>query len=126
MNASERRDEQIEELAGDLARAVRNAPPEDRTALRDYASEIIRSSTEETPERHASRRDTKRGSSLAAGVLLVVFGLGFMMLVPSVGGTIVAIGFVAMLIGVLGAFVAARRDAQAPPSTPGGERRTAS
>lgn len=126
MNASERRDEQIEALAADLARAVRDAPPEHRTALRDYASDIIRNSTDEPPERHAPRRDTRRGATLAAGMLLAVFGLGFMLLVPTVGGTIAAIGFVAMLVGVVGAFVAARRDAPEPPSPSGSERRATS
>lgn len=124
MNASERHDERIETLAGDLARALRDAPPEDRTALRDYASEIVRNSADEPPERHAPRRDTRRGATFAAGMLLAIFGLGFMLLVPTVGGAIAAIGFAAMLVGVLGALFSARRSARAPSSSSGSGRRT--
>ena len=109
MNTPREHDEKIEELAGSLSRALHDAPTEDRDALRDYASEIVRSSRDEQPERRARRVAGKRGAGVAAGLLLLAFGLSFMLLVPTVGGTIAIIGLAAMAVGIVGAFVSERR-----------------
>lgn len=87
----------IEELVAEIVRTVRAAEPERRAGLKELAevllhdevSSIVEMSTqsESSPRRYGS-------NPLLAGLLLILVGAGFLIIVPLVGLTLACIGVV--------------------------------
>jgi hypothetical protein len=92
------REEEIERLARETGRLIREANPETQEELREAASAIMR---EEAHEVHETMQAERRPAMnpLAAGLGLVVIGAGLAFIFPPVGLGLLVIGVLAIVWG---------------------------
>ncbi|HWO41617.1 MAG TPA: hypothetical protein VNO43_07440 [Candidatus Eisenbacteria bacterium] len=99
--AQKRREEEIERLATQTGRLIREADPETREQLVESASAIIREESraprETTPTATAVERPM---NPLAAGLGLLIVGAGLAFLMPFLGVALIAIGIIASVWGL--------------------------
>jgi hypothetical protein len=97
-----RSEEQVEKLVADIGGVVRAAEPERRGGLKELAETLLHQEFETIAEEKQSVEAESRrlGSNpLAAGILLFLLGLGFLLIIPFVGLTLACIGVVLALSG---------------------------
>jgi hypothetical protein len=97
------REEEIERLAAQTGRLIREAEPASRAELAEAASAILREealTAQEPPQRQesASRRPM---NPLAAGLGLLVVGAGLTLLFPLVGIALMVCGVMATIWGAI-------------------------
>jgi hypothetical protein len=96
--------EQVEKLVSDIGGAIRAAEPAQRAALKDLAETLLHeefatiAETNQTAETEPRRRTA---NPLAAGILLFLIGLGFLMITPPIGATLVGIGALLVAAGAV-------------------------
>ena len=90
--AQEKREEEIERLAREAGRLIREADPETREELRDAAAAIMREEAHEAEETKTEPEARRAMNPLAAGLGLLVIGAGLAFIVPPVGLSLLAIG----------------------------------
>ena len=102
------REEEIERLATQTGRLIREAEPGARTELVEAASAILREEalTAQSPETSSQIQSRKPVNPLAAGLGIVVVGAGMALLFPLIGIALMACGVLAV---VWGAIISARR-----------------
>jgi hypothetical protein len=94
----QRREEEIERLAQETGRLIREANPETQEELREAATAIIREEAHEVHE--TTQPETRRAMNpLAAGLGLMVIGAGLAFIIPPVGLGLLAIGVLAIIWG---------------------------
>jgi hypothetical protein len=100
----QKREEQIERLARETGRLIREASPEIQEELREAASALLR---EEAHERQAFvAPETRRSMNpLAAGLGLVLIGAGLAFIIPPVGLALLVAGIAAVVWGAVISFV---------------------
>jgi uncharacterized membrane protein len=102
MAEQQKREEEIERHAREIGRLIREADPETQEELIEAASAIMREEaqvrrTEESP--HPERQ--RKMNPMAAGLGLLVIGVGLAFLMPAVGVVLIIIGFAALIWGVV-------------------------
>ncbi|MFT4569249.1 MAG: hypothetical protein ACI8TX_002281 [Hyphomicrobiaceae bacterium] len=116
-DALELSEQRLEDLADEIAATIGECPPEEREALHDYAVSLVR---ERLPvladdERysgaygtHGSAAGTAEGTRVSAGYGFLLIPVGFVILpvLPPVGVTIMIMGFVLVVVGVVAALFA--------------------
>jgi hypothetical protein len=94
----QKREEEIERLARETGRLIREANPETREELREAASAIMREEAHEIQE--SAEPEARRAMNpLAAGLGLVVIGAGLAFIMPPVGLGLLVIGALAIVWG---------------------------
>lgn len=96
-----RADEQVEKLVADIAGIIQAAQPEKRAELKDLAEALLHDEISSIAEGTAVAAQTRpyRLNPLPAGILIGLLGLGFFLIFPLIGLTLVAIGAVLMISG---------------------------
>ena len=96
----QKREEEIERLARETGRLIREANPETQEELREAASAILR---EEAHEMHETAHPERQRvmNPLAAGLGLVVIGAGLSFVIPPVGLGLVILGVLAIVWGAV-------------------------
>jgi hypothetical protein len=97
-------EEEIERLARETGRLIREAPPEIQEELREAASAVMREEAREGPSSSAEPTEVEERRSmnpLAAGLGLLVVGAGFAFIIPPVGIALVVAGVVAVVWGAV-------------------------
>jgi hypothetical protein len=102
MAEQQKREEEIERHAREIGRLIREADPETQEELIEAASAIMREEAqvrriEESP--HPERQ--RKMNPMAAGLGLLVIGVGLAFLMPAVGVVLIIIGFAALIWGVV-------------------------
>lgn len=97
--AQQKREEEIERLAREAGRLIREADPETREELRDAAAAIMREEAHEAEETKTEPEARRAMNPLAAGLGLLVIGAGLAFIVPPVGLSLLAIGAFAIVWG---------------------------
>jgi hypothetical protein len=95
------KEEEIERLATETARLIREAEPGTQQQLAEAASAIIREesqSPQETAQPAAVRRPM---NPLAAGLGLLVVGAGLSFLTPFIGLALIVAGIIAVVWGLV-------------------------
>lgn len=101
-------DKEVEKLAQETGRAIREADPETQRELEDAASAMIREESGAESQREASERRQRRPlNPLALGILFLLIGMGFLFLMPPVGMVLVVGGLVGLVWGIVRTFVKA-------------------
>jgi Flp pilus assembly protein TadB len=95
----EKREEEIERLAREAGRLIREADPETREELREAATAILREEAREAEETKPEPEARRAMNPLAAGLGLFVIGLGLAFIVPFVGLSMLVIGIFAIVWG---------------------------
>ena len=97
-----RAEQRVETLVSEISGVIRAAEPEKRAGLKDLAEtllhEEISTIVEESPSA-PGQASQSRLNPLAAGLLLVLLGLGFLLFFPLVGMTVAFIGAVLVVWG---------------------------
>lgn len=94
---------EIEGLVTDIGRIIRSVEPRQRSGLKELAETLLHeeiSSIAEEKIHGQTGRSRARLSPLAPGILLIVLGVGFFLIVPLIGGMLAFIGFVMVIWGV--------------------------
>ena len=95
-------EQRVESLVNEISGVIRAAEPEKRAGLKDLAEtllhEEISTIVEELPA-SAGQPSQSRVNPLAAGLLLVLLGLGFLLFFPPVGMTVAFIGAILVVWG---------------------------
>lgn len=95
-------EQRVEKLVSEISGVIRSAEPEKRAGLKELAEtllhEEISTIVEESPA-GPGQSAPSRVNPLAAGLLLVLLGLGFLLLFPFVGMTVAFIGAVLVVWG---------------------------
>lgn len=95
-------EQRVEKLVSEISGVIRSAEPEKRAGLKELAEtllhEEISTIVEESPSA-PGQASQSRLNPLAAGLLLVLLGLGFLLLFPLVGMTVAFIGAVLVVWG---------------------------
>lgn len=97
--AQQKREEEIERLAREAGRLIREADPETREELRDAAAAIMREEAHEAEETKTEPEARRAMNPLAAGLGLLVIGAGLAFIVPPVGLSLLVIGAFAIVWG---------------------------
>jgi hypothetical protein len=95
------KEEEIERLATETARLIRDAEPGTQQQLAEAASAIIR---EESQTRHDTTQPAalrRPMNPLAAGLGLLVVGAGFAFLTPFIGLALIVAGIIAVIWGLI-------------------------
>jgi Flp pilus assembly protein TadB len=101
-------EEQVEELVADISRLIRSVEPEQRSGLKELAETLLHeeiSTIVEEKTDAGTDRSRARLSPLAPGILLIVLGMGFFLIVPLIGATLAFIGFVMAIWGTALSFL---------------------
>ena len=104
MKASARhREEEIERLAAQAGRLIREAEPGTRAELADAANAILREEalTGQTPELQRETVERSRVNPLAAGIGILVIGAGLTLLFPLIGIALMFCGAIAITWGLI-------------------------
>jgi len=96
----QKREEEIERLARETGRLIREANPETREELREAASAIMREEAQEVHE-PAAPEARRSMNPLAAGLGLLVIGAGLAFIMPPVGLGLLVIGALAIIWGAI-------------------------
>ena len=97
-------EEQVEKLIAEIGGVIRAAEPERRAGLKDLAETLLHEEVATIAEEKRTLETEPRrlGSNpLAAGILLTLLGLGFLLMVPLIGLTLTAIGILLALSGAV-------------------------
>jgi hypothetical protein len=100
--STEKTEERVEELIADIGRTIRAAEPEKRPGLKELAETLLHEEVSTIAEatQPVESPVARAGSNpLFAGILLVLVGLGFLLVLPPVGLTLAAIGAVLAVWG---------------------------
>jgi hypothetical protein len=95
-------DEQVESLVAAIAGVIRAAKPEQRAELKDLAESLLHDEISTIGEASTPTAIPARPfdlNPLAAGILIVLLGIGFFLIFPLVGVTLAAIGGALVLWG---------------------------
>ena len=99
MATQQKREEEIERLAREVGRLIREADPETREELREAAAAIMREEAHEAEEIKTEPEGRRTANPLAAGLGLLVIGAGLAFIFPPVGLSLVVIGAIAIVWG---------------------------
>jgi|ERR1044071_1196400 hypothetical protein len=98
-----RSEEQVERLVAEISRIIRAAEPEKRAGLKELAETLLHEEVaiiaDAAPEAQRAPQRPRRMNPLAPGILLIILGLGFMLIIPLIGVTLAAIGFILVVWG---------------------------
>jgi hypothetical protein len=95
------KEEEIERLASETARLIREAEPGTQQQLAEAASAIIREESQ-TPSETAQPASVRRPMNpLAAGLGLLVVGAGLSFLTPFIGLALIFGGIIAIVWGII-------------------------
>ena len=97
-------EEQVEKLVAEIGGVIRSAQPERRAGLKELAETLLHEEVATIAEEKRSTETEPRrlGSNpLAAGILLTLLGLGFLLMVPLIGITLTGIGVLLALSGAV-------------------------
>jgi hypothetical protein len=95
---------QVEKLVAEIGGVIRAAEPERRAGLKELAETLLHEEVATIAEEKRSTETEPRrlGSNpLAAGILLTLLGLGFLLMVPLIGITLTGIGVLLALSGAV-------------------------
>jgi hypothetical protein len=97
------REEEIERLAAQTGRLIREAEPASRTELTEAASAILREEalTGEVPQPSPEPVSHRPVNPLAAGIGILIVGAGLTLLFPLVGVAVMACGAIAIVWGAI-------------------------
>lgn len=99
-------DREVEKLAQETGRLIREADPETQQELKDAASAMIREeSSTESQQEAGERRQRRPLNPLAVGILFLLIGAGFLFLLPPVGMILMAGGLIGVIWGAIRTFV---------------------
>jgi hypothetical protein len=104
----QKREEEIERLARETGRLIREAEPEIQEELREAAAAVMReeahgsAATTAQPQEPQGRRGM---NPLAAGLGLLLVGGGLSFIIPPVGIALVGAGIIAVVWGAVISFV---------------------
>jgi hypothetical protein len=103
VNSSLQREEEIERLAAQTGRLIREAEPASRAELAEAASTILREEalTGQGPERPREPVNRRPVNPLAAGIGILLVGAGLTLLFPLVGIGVMACGAIAIVWGAI-------------------------
>jgi hypothetical protein len=101
--SAQQREEEIERLAAQTGRLIRDAEPASRAELAEAASAILREEAlsgqaAALPQQAPGRRPM---NPLAAGIGILMVGAGLTLLFPLVGIAVMACGVIAIIAGVI-------------------------
>jgi hypothetical protein len=99
MTTEQKREEEIERLAREAGRLIREADPETREELREAAAAIMREEAYEAEETKTAPEGRRTANPMAAGLGLLVIGAGLTFIVPPVGLSLLVIGAIAIVWG---------------------------
>jgi hypothetical protein len=94
-------EEEVEKLAREAGRLIREANPETREELREAAYAIMREEAHGVEETKTETEGRRTSNPLAAGLGLLVIGAGLAFIVPFVGFSLIAIGVLAIAWGAI-------------------------
>jgi hypothetical protein len=95
----------VEQLVAEIGQTIRAAEPERRAELKELADTLLRdevSSIVDTPSQSQSAQRRNSSHPLFAGLLLVVLGGGFLLILPAMG---FAIAFIGVVLAAWGGFI---------------------
>jgi hypothetical protein len=94
-------EQHVEKLVSEISGVIRSAEPEKRAGLKELAETLLHEEISTIVESPAGpwQSSPSRVNPLAAGLLLVLLGLGFVLLFPLVGMTVTFIGAVLVVWG---------------------------
>jgi len=95
-------EEQVERLVTDISRVIQAAEPAKRAGLKELAETLLHeeiSTISEESQAVESQVKRSRVNPLAAGILLILLGLGMFVIVPFIGLTLGLIGLVLAIWG---------------------------
>lgn len=97
------REEEIERLAAQTGRLIREAEPASRAELAEAASAILREEalTGEVPQPPPRPVSQRPVNPLAAGIGILIVGAGLTLLFPLVGVAVMACGAIAIVWGAI-------------------------
>jgi hypothetical protein len=103
VGSGERREEEIERLAAQTGRLIREAEPESRAELAEAASTVLRQEalTPEAPGQRQEAISRRPANPLAAGIGILMVGTGLTLLFPLIGIAIMACGVIAIIWGAI-------------------------
>jgi hypothetical protein len=99
MATEEKREEEIERLAREVGRLIRESNPETREELREAATAIMREEAHESDETKTEPEARRTANPMAAGLGLLVIGAGLAFIFPPVGLGLLVIGAIAIVWG---------------------------
>ena len=94
----------IERMVAEISAVIRSAAPERRGELKELTEALLRDEISSIPESTpvAVQGSTAKSSNpLFAGILLILFGLGFSLLLPLVGAALAVIGLGLTIWGIV-------------------------
>jgi len=95
-------EEQVERLVTDISRVIQAAEPAKRAGLKELAETLLHeeiSTISEESQAVESQLKRSRVNPLAAGILLILLGLGMFVIIPFIGLTLGIIGLVLAIWG---------------------------
>lgn len=96
-------EQEVEKLTTVIGAVIRAAAPEKRAGLKELAETLLHQEISTIAESAAPTggpaSSYRRMNPLAAGILILLFGLGFLLIFPLVGAVLAVIGAVLMLWG---------------------------
>jgi hypothetical protein len=101
MATQQKREEEIERLAREAGRLIREADPETREELREAAAAIMREEAHQADETKTEPEARRSANPMAAGLGLLVIGAGLAFVFPPVGLGLLVIGAIAIVWGAV-------------------------